>query len=384
MDEAHYNHLFLKHRIPRLEDRYFPIVLLDRCLIEYLPKISRTIIGNSQLGRPIHLLEFGSGPKKVLAWSQMHGNETTTTKAMLDLIALVDGSRSTSEGRRFLEQFTLYFVPMLNPDGAQQYTRQNAWGVDLNRDAIYQSQPESQVLAKLFDDLRPHLCLNLHGQRSCYGLDTGLAAQVSFLAPAADYQRGVPPGREEAMRLIGRMVKGLESLIPGQIGRYDDAHNPNCVGDRFQSKGVPTILFEAGHSGTDYKRERTRYLIWYALAILFEMIDLPGDQPDGLSVYHALPANLKTHVDILFSGLNFRGESAQLAVNYQEVLNNKRIEFQPRVVDIGAHLGKVGHRVIQLEGEEILINSHENVFVNEYLSTITAKNSGKVLFSSRI
>ena len=114
------------------------------------------------------------------------------------------------------------------------------------------------------------------------------------------------------------------------------------------------------------------------------MIDLPGDQPDGLSVYHALPANLKTHVDILFSGLNFRGESAQLAVNYQEVLNNERIEFLPRVVDIGADLGKVGHRVIQLEGEEILINSHENVFVNEYLSTITAKNSGKVLFSSRI
>jgi hypothetical protein len=384
MDETHYNHLFLKHRIPGLEDRYFPIELLDRCLNKHLPKISRTIIGNSQLGRPIRLLEMGSGPKKVLAWSQMHGNETTTTKAMLDLMAMVDGSRSTTFGRKFFKEFSLYFVPILNPDGAQRYTRQNAWGVDLNRDAIFRSQPESKVLAKLFDDLQPDICLNLHGQRSCYGLDTGLAAQVSFLAPAADYQRSVLPGREEAMRLIGRMVTGLESLIPGQTGCYDDAHNPNCVGDRFQSKGIPTILFEAGHSGTDYKRERTRYLIGYALAVLFDLMDLPEDKPDGLSVYRALPANLKTYVDILFSGLKIRGEKAQLAVNFREVLINGRVEFLPRIVDFGTDLGYRAHRIIRLEAEEVLINSHENVFVNEYLSTITAKNSGKVLFSSRI
>ena len=36
--------------------------------------------------RPIYGLKLGEGSHKVLAWSQMHGNETTTTKACLDLV----------------------------------------------------------------------------------------------------------------------------------------------------------------------------------------------------------------------------------------------------------------------------------------------------------
>lgn len=44
-------------------------------------------IGESVEERKIYQIKIGSGPIKILAWSQMHGNESTTTKAIFDLIA---------------------------------------------------------------------------------------------------------------------------------------------------------------------------------------------------------------------------------------------------------------------------------------------------------
>ena len=43
-------------------------------------------IGKSYLGKPIYKVSVGMGNIKVLAWSQMHGNESNGTLAMLDLL----------------------------------------------------------------------------------------------------------------------------------------------------------------------------------------------------------------------------------------------------------------------------------------------------------
>jgi murein tripeptide amidase MpaA len=44
---------------------------------------------------------------------------------------------------------------MLNPDGADMYTRLNANEVDLNRDSQNLTQPESKVLREIFDLFQP-------------------------------------------------------------------------------------------------------------------------------------------------------------------------------------------------------------------------------------
>ena len=44
-----------------------------------------SIVGYSVKKRPVFSVTLGSGPKKILIWSQMHGNETTTTKALFDI-----------------------------------------------------------------------------------------------------------------------------------------------------------------------------------------------------------------------------------------------------------------------------------------------------------
>ena len=117
---------------------------------------------------------WGQGPKKVLLWSQMHGNVSSTTRELLDLF---DHLQSTS-GAPLLERLTLLIIPQLNPDGSTAYTRLNTNNIDLNRDALDLSQPESIALNEVFESFSPDFCFNLHGQRSIFA--AGKPATLSF------------------------------------------------------------------------------------------------------------------------------------------------------------------------------------------------------------
>ena len=68
--------------------------------------------GTSEEGQPIPLYRIGKGSKRILLWSQMHGNESTTTRALIDLFKLF-----ATEGYPFAN-CQLYIIPMLNPDGS--------------------------------------------------------------------------------------------------------------------------------------------------------------------------------------------------------------------------------------------------------------------------
>jgi len=122
-------------------DRYLNPDKLNLFLggLKNLDKLS--IIGYSEENRPIYGIKIGDGSIKVLIWSQMHGNETTTTKALCGLLELLENPTH----RSIISKLTLYIIPQLNPDGAAQYTRLNSNNIDLNRDAVDLSQSESKV-----------------------------------------------------------------------------------------------------------------------------------------------------------------------------------------------------------------------------------------------
>ena len=102
-------------------------------------------IGESERKRSIYEFTLGTGPKKILIWSQMHGNESTGTKAAFDLLNfLKDQNDDVVED--ILTHCTIKFIPILNPDGAQVYSRLNANKVDLNRDAVKRVAKESKLL----------------------------------------------------------------------------------------------------------------------------------------------------------------------------------------------------------------------------------------------
>ena len=97
--------------------------------------------------------------------------------------------------------------------------------------------------------------------------------------------------RTLAAQLASTIFEGLHPMIGSQIGRFDDSFNPNCVGDAFQSAGVPTLLVEAGHYPEDYEREKTREYVFYAYVLALKAIATSSFS--DVSVYHSIPENQK-------------------------------------------------------------------------------------------
>ncbi|SDQ77491.1 M14 family zinc carboxypeptidase [Flagellimonas zhangzhouensis] len=307
-------------------------------------------IGKSVKGENIPAFQFGHGKFKVLMWSQMHGNESTTTKAVCDMIHFLQSEDVLA--KHILSKCSITVVPILNPDGAEVYTRINHNEVDLNRDAKDRTQPESQALRKLFKKIHPQYCFNLHDQRTLFSAgNTQKPATVSFLSPSSNVERDITPTREAAMKLIVAMNYDLQELIPGQVGRYDDGFNENCTGDSFQTTGTPTILFEAGHYAEDYEREKTREYIFHALIKGLQTIADNQVNEFSTNDYFKIPENRKLFFDVVVWHANkvnpkFK-EGVKVGIRFKEVLIDDKIEFIPEIAEKGTLEGYFGHKLIE-------------------------------------
>jgi len=135
--------------------------------------IHHEIAGRSVRGAPIHATVVGdpSAPRAVLAIACLHGNEPA-------------GIAVTRRLRRAPPPpgTALWLVDRANPDGCRAGTRQNARGVDLNRNAPWRwrptgppgsvfyagprprSEPETRALLRLVRRVRPAITIWYHQQ----------------------------------------------------------------------------------------------------------------------------------------------------------------------------------------------------------------------------
>ena len=338
-------------------------VTLEHLLPFYETKLNKDtleVLGASVEERLIHGVTLGSGPIKILMWSQMHGNESTTTKAILDLLNYL--KTDAPEVRTILNNCTLKIIPILNPDGAHDYTRVNANQIDLNRDAQDKSQPESLILWSLFDTFQPDFCFNLHDQRTIFNVGKShKPATVSFLAPAFNKERSINANRQKSMQLIVAMNQKLQKEIPGQVGRYDDAFNANCVGDTFQMHGVPTLLFEAGHYHEDYEREQTRRYIFQALLTAVATVSEHKIDLFSSEDYFEIPENQKLFFDVLIRNANIvnTSYSQDVGILFKEKLVDGKIHFKPHIEKVGDLSNYFGHQNYDcnLENERIALKN---------------------------
>ncbi|MDR6302146.1 M14 family zinc carboxypeptidase [Mesonia maritima] len=332
-------------------------------------------IGKSVQGKNIYSITVGNGPTKILLWSQMHGNESTTTKSVLDLLQFISNKKTQSSLTDVLQDCTLTIIPVLNPDGLKNYTRVNANEVDLNRDALDLSQPESRILRKVFTEIEPDFCLNLHDQRTIFSAgNRQTPATVSFLAPAFNERRSINENRLNAMRLIAEMNTHLQEIIPQQVGRYDDAFNLNCVGDYFQYKNATTILFEAGHFKEDYQREETRKFIFTALYKALKSIVNKTYNNYSEKDYDQIPENEKLFFDIIIRNVEVNNIVTDLAIQYQERLVNNELKFIPQVKKIGELHNFFGHREFEGKGKIVRVNSSEEIQLGIDIQQISLNN----------
>lgn len=329
-----YEQIFQQFKASEVSGRYITLEDIEPLLKRPGRKGILDIAGKSVENRPIYVYTIGSGSRRILLWSQMHGNESTATKALMDLFNFLDSDAADA----YLREFTFCFVPMLNPDGAVRYTRENANVVDLNRDFVNLSQPESRILTEIFEQFAPEFCFNLHDQRTIFGVaHTGKPATISFLSPAFNAEREYNEVRVRAIDAIVYAAKVLEPMIPGQIGRFDDGFNENCVGDNFTKKGKPVVLVESGHYPGDYKREISRKITFIAILASIHQLHENVVVDNSVAEYLIIPQNKIVFFDFGFKNVRINSDGIEKITNfvahYKEELIENKLHFNAYFAD---------------------------------------------------
>jgi hypothetical protein len=322
----------------------------------------------------------------------MHGDEATATMALFDLMNLLELNGEFKEINELLnKKCTLYILPMLNPDGAESFTRRNAMEIDINRDFHKQQSPEAQILRQLRDKINPEFGFNLHDQSILWSAaETGNPATISVLAPAYNRELSINSVREKAMKIISYMHKDIKNDIPNHIARFDDEFEPRAFGDNFQAAGTSTILIEAGGYKNDPEKQFIRKI--YLKSILSGLISIADESYNSevLDNYFSIPENKKRHFQFLLKNckLQRNGEiyTADIGIIAQEKINLdlKSGSYNYILADLGDLSGFYAYQEINCESykiteiKELRIDEPADIIVQDANNIILTIENGRL------
>ena len=285
-----------------------------------------SVLGKSIEGRTISMISIGSGKTNILLWSQMHGNEPTATMAIFDIFNYL------KTNKEILQNVKLHFIPMLNPDGAEKFSRRNAIGIDINRDAQRLQSPESKILKAARDSLNADFGFNLHDQSKYYNAErTEKPATISFLAPAYNYEKSINIVRGNAMKIIVEMNAVIQQYASGQVGRYSDDFEPRAFGDNIQKWGTSTILVESGGYKNDAEKQFIRKINFVALLTAIQSISKETYKKTSIAKYEDIPKNDRKLFDLKITNVTFsylgNNYTVDLGINNIEKDNKEHTNF---------------------------------------------------------
>ena len=201
--------------------------------------VSSEIIGKSPQNRPFECLRIGqdnSESKIMIVIGRMHPPEVTGQFA---LQAFVESLCMDSElARKFRKEYTVYVVPMMNPDGVDHgHWRHNSGGIDLNRDWSDFNQPETQFV-------RDFLRKKLNGtQRKLYfGIDFHSTWDDIFYT-------NIPDKPSNMDGLIKRWFSALEQAIPDyKVNARGSKPDSGVISKAFFNKefNAEALVYEVG------------------------------------------------------------------------------------------------------------------------------------------
>jgi hypothetical protein len=369
------------YRVAGLEDRrfthraYWEAVGAALAGAEAPDRVSIAELGRSVEGRSIRATTMGRGPVSVLLWSQMHGDESTATMSLADILHWWAASPEEDALRRKLaERLTITMIPMLNPDGAERFVRHNALGVDVNRDARRLATPEARILKAVRDSLDADFGFNLHDQGTNTAGPDGKLVGIALLAPAADEERSWGTVRQRARHLSGVIAAVLAQEIPGRLARYDDSFTPRAFGDNMQRWGTSTVLIESGALPHDPQKQELRRLNVLAILAALEAIADGTLESASSAPYDDLPMNVDITNDLLLAGgrvVTGDGESYPLDV---------AIVYDDAVARTGPRYGEIG----DLEGARALETVDvRGLYLHPVLDEGVLRRGGEVRLSIR-
>ena len=350
--------------------------------LESEKKLHLQKVGESIEGRSLHLISLGEGETDVFLWSQMHGDESTATMAIFDILNFFNSDEFEEEKEVMLKNLRIHFLPMLNPDGAEKFTRRNALGIDVNRDALRLQSPEAKTLKKIRDSLDADFGFNLHDQSKYYNAErTGKPATISFLAPAYNYEKEINEVRGNAMKVIVQMNEVLQQFAPGQVARYNDDFEPRAFGDNIQKWGTSTILIESGGYPEDPEKQEIRKLNFVSILSALKAIATKDFETRELSDYENIPNNDRMLFDLKLMGLTYKINGMpyilDMGINRSEndLEENSGFYYSGKIVDQGDLSTSYGYRQIDARGMHLEVGQvyPEKITSEEELSKLDAK-----------
>jgi protein MpaA len=168
------------------------------------------LLGRSSDGRPIRAVRIGPADAavRILVVGCIHGNETAGMAITRELRGLRPPARAA-----------LYLVDTVNPDGVARGTRQDAHGVDLNRNfpgtwrplgspgSVHyggpraQSERETRIAVHLIQRVRPQLTIWYHQALSVVDRSGGnVALERAYARRVGLPLQTIPPEPGEATR----------------------------------------------------------------------------------------------------------------------------------------------------------------------------------------
>ena len=227
--------------------RYDEVNAFIAALQRVSPLLRVEAFGRSHAGRDLPLMILAdppvsspgearsSGKPVVFIMANIHAGEVEGKEAALHLARRV----VAGDGRGLLERMVLLIAPIYNADGNEAIrpenrreqngpiggvgARENAQGLDLNRDYIKLESPEARALVRLFNRWDPHLTVDLHttnGSHHGYHLTYSIP-----LNPSGD-PRIIAYQRERMMPAVARGLAerhGFRSYYYGNFSNDEPA-----------------------------------------------------------------------------------------------------------------------------------------------------------------
>lgn len=327
-------------------------------------------VGYSYEGRRIRVFTYGNGPVKVLAWSQMHGNEPISSRALIQAMDYMENA--TGDAAALMQNsITFTAIPLLNPDGFVRYDRRNAQGIDINRDAQSLISPEARLLMSAWEKLRPDFALNLHDQETRYTSFTPpTPALLAMLAPECSADKAITPARERAMKLIASIADEIADSSSSNIAKYDDVYTPTAFGDTFMRLGTSSVLIEAGSDISDTRHQACTAMV-KAIITAIRMISTGEYREYTVQAYDELPLNKDYDgLEMILQGISIKDPLG----DYKVDIGIRRVkptcnpedfvdDFNDyRVLNIGDLHGKASLCTENLEGYT-LVGTHKDICV---------------------
>ncbi|MBI4810835.1 MAG: peptidase M14 [Ignavibacteriales bacterium] len=347
------------YRVDEFRERSIHPELLQKKLDDFVQQSAGLLrirsAGRSFENRDIRLISTGNGEISVILWSQMHGDESTATMAICDIINYLFKTINKNITRQILSSLRLLFLPLLNPDGAARNQRRTAQGIDMNRDALALVTPEAQILKQLQNEFKPQFGFNLHDQElSTVGPKKEIAA-IGLLSPSINHDKSDNDVRIRSKFIASAFTVTMNQFIQGKVTKYDDSFEPRAFGDNMQKWGTSTLLVESGHVPNDPEKDFIRKLNFLGILSTLFAIASSKYKTFDLSIYDQLPFNGKRAYDVIIRNIviehaGTKTTPADLGISYQVDTHS---ELPPKLVDIGDLHSFVGLREIDGKGKSI-------------------------------